>query len=61
VTEPQVVVPSYALLVACMACNREIGEHACDLCAKIEYAERSVTGTVSPQLREVVRSKPGGS
>ena len=44
---------TYALNVACMACNREPGFLVCDLCRRIEDAERAV-GKPSPQLVEMV-------
>ena len=41
----------YILLKPCMACNREKGHVACDLCCKIENAEREAGTKPSPELR----------
>lgn len=41
---------AYVLTVRCDACNREPGMTPCDLCARIEDAEREATGVESPQL-----------
>jgi hypothetical protein len=40
---------TYVLLVACLACNREPGMPPCELCTRMERAERAV-GRGSPEL-----------
>jgi hypothetical protein len=55
--DPPDDVQRYVLKSACLACNREIHWPACDLCCRIEYAERSVTGRASPELEEAPRAR----
>lgn len=44
----------YELRVPCLACNREVGAVACELCSRIEQAERRAGNyPPSPQLRRL--------
>jgi hypothetical protein len=43
----------FTLLVACLACNREVGEEACQTCSRGEVVEYAASGRKSPELRPV--------
>jgi hypothetical protein len=43
----------FTLLVACLACNREVGAEACKTCSRGEVVEHAASGRKSPELRPV--------